>query len=158
MSTWNRTAYAIFSMNINIFVIIFWNQQSSSSIYDYGSIYIIPVNILIRFLHSAEQLLSTKHLPVGICPYHRDLPLWSCKWKWSQGTTCTTKFQSYPGLLKWEPSKQPLTHWGRDEMDALTQTAFSSAFFWKKMFDFRLKFHWSLFLSVQSTIFQHWFR
>ena len=27
-----------------------------------------------------------------------------------------------------------------------------------KMFEFRLKFHWSLFLRVQLTIFQHWFR
>ena len=27
-----------------------------------------------------------------------------------------------------------------------------------KMFEFRLKFHWSLFLRVQSTIFKHWFR
>ena len=51
-----------------------------------------------------------------------------------------------------------LTHWGRDEIDAITQTTFSSAFFWMKMFEFRLKFHWSLFLRVQLAIFQHWFR
>ena len=50
-----------------------------------------------------------------------------------------------------------LTHWGRDKMDAITQTTFSSAFFWTKMFDFWLKFHWSLILRVQSTIFKHWF-
>ena len=31
-----------------------------------------------------------------------------------------------------------LTHWGRDEMDAIAQTTFSSAFFLKKMFEFRL--------------------
>ena len=51
-----------------------------------------------------------------------------------------------------------LTHWGRDKMDAISQTTFSSAFSWMKMFEFRLKFHWSLFLRVQLTIFQHWFR
>ena len=51
-----------------------------------------------------------------------------------------------------------LTHWGRDKMDAISQTTFSSAFSWMKMFEFRLKFHWSLFQRVQSTIFQHWFR
>ena len=33
-----------------------------------------------------------------------------------------------------------------------------SAFFKMKMDEFRLKFHWSLFLGVQLTIFQHWFR
>ena len=35
---------------------------------------------------------------------------------------------------------------------------FCSAFSWMKMFEFQLKFHWSLFLRVQLTIFQHWFR
>ena len=51
-----------------------------------------------------------------------------------------------------------LTHWGRDKMDAISQTTFWSEFSWMKMFEFRLKFHWSLFLRVQLTIFQHWFR
>ena len=47
----------------------------------------------------------------------------------------------------------PLTHWGRDKMDAISQTTFGSAFSWMKMFEFRLKFQWSLFLRVQLTIF-----
>ena len=51
-----------------------------------------------------------------------------------------------------------LTHWGQDKMDAISQTTFSSAFSWMKMFEFLLKFHWSLFLSVQLTIIRHWFR
>ena len=51
-----------------------------------------------------------------------------------------------------------LTHWGRDKMDAILQTTFWSAFSWIKMFEFRLKFHWSLIQRVQLTIFQHWFR
>ena len=51
-----------------------------------------------------------------------------------------------------------LTHWGRDKMDAISQTTFSSAFSWMKMYEFRLKFHWSLFLRIQWTIFKHWFR
>ena len=51
-----------------------------------------------------------------------------------------------------------LTHWGRDKMDAISQTTFSNAFSWMKMFVYRLKFHWNLFLRVQLTIFRHWFR
>ena len=51
-----------------------------------------------------------------------------------------------------------LTHWGRDKMDAISQTTYSSAFSWIKMYEFRLNCHWSLFLRVQLTIFQHWFR
>ena len=46
-----------------------------------------------------------------------------------------------------------LTHWGRDEMNNISQTTFSTAFSWMKMFEFRLKFHWRLFLWVQLTIF-----
>ena len=45
-------------------------------------------------------------------------------------------------------STRCLTHWGRDKMDAISQTTFSSAFSWMKLFEFRLKFHWSLFLRV----------
>ena len=51
-----------------------------------------------------------------------------------------------------------LTHWGRDKMDAISQTTFWSAFCLMKMFEFRMKFHWSLFLRVELTIFKHWFR
>ena len=43
-------------------------------------------------------------------------------------------------------------------MDAISQTTFSNALSWMKMFEFRLKFHWNLFPRVQLTIFQHWFR
>ena len=51
-----------------------------------------------------------------------------------------------------------LTHLGRDKIDAILQTTFSNAISWMKMLKFRLKFHWSMFLRVQLTIFQHWFR
>ena len=51
-----------------------------------------------------------------------------------------------------------LTHWGRDKMPAISQTTLSNSFSWMKMLEFRLKFHWNLFLRVQLTIFQHWFR
>ena len=51
-----------------------------------------------------------------------------------------------------------LTHWGRDKMAAIIQTTLSNAFSWMKMLEFRLKFHWSLFLRVQLTRFQHCLR
>ena len=37
-------------------------------------------------------------------------------------------------------------------------TTISIVFSWKKIFEFRLRFHWILFPRVQLTIFQHWFR
>ena len=51
-----------------------------------------------------------------------------------------------------------LTHLGRDKMDAISQTITSSAFSCMKIFEFLLKFHWSLLVRVQLTIFDHWFR
>ena len=50
-----------------------------------------------------------------------------------------------------------LTHWGRDKMAAFSQTTLSNAFTWMKTLGFQLKIHWSLFLRVLLTIFQHWF-
>ena len=61
------------------------------------------------------------------------------------------------GRGRW-PTHGELAHWGRGKMNAISQTTFWSAFYWMKMFEFRLKFHWSLFLRDQLTIFQHWFR
>ena len=43
------------------------------------------------------------------------------------------------------------------QMAAISQT-FSNAFSWMKIFEFRFKFHWSLFLRVQLTNSHHWFR
>ena len=45
-----------------------------------------------------------------------------------------------------------LTHWGRDKMAAVSQTTLSNAFSWMKMLEFRLRFHLSLSLRVQLTI------
>ena len=69
--------------------------------------------------------------------------------EFAQNTTFTAvihiKFQDF------------LTHWGRDKMAAFSQTTLSNAFSWMKILKFRLKIHWSLFLRVLLTIFQHWF-
>ena len=54
---------------------------------------------------------------------------------------------SFVQVMSWH-----LTHWGGHEMDTILQTAFSNVFSSMKIFEFRLKIHWSLFLSVQLTI------
>ena len=50
-----------------------------------------------------------------------------------------------------------LTHWGRRKIVAISQTTFSNAFSWIKTYEFRLRFHWNLFLRFELTMFQHWF-
>ena len=47
--------------------------------------------------------------------------------------------------------------WGRHKMAAIFQTTFSNAFSWVKIYEFRLRFHLSLFPRVHLTICQHWF-
>ena len=44
-----------------------------------------------------------------------------------------------------------LTHWGQDKMAAILLPKYSNAFWWMEMYEFRLKFHWSLFLRVQTN-------
>ena len=46
-----------------------------------------------------------------------------------------------------------LTHWGRDKITAISQMTFSNAFSWMEMHEFHSRFHWSLFLRFQITIF-----
>ena len=46
------------------------------------------------------------------------------------------------GWPKYYRAYHPITRWVRDNMDAISQTTFSTAFSWMKMFEFRFKFHW----------------
>ena len=69
-----------------------------------------------------------------------------------------SRFIRRVNLLDPPPKTCLLTHWGRNKMDVISQTTFSNAFSWMKTNEFRFRFHWSLFLRVQLTIFQHWFR
>ena len=62
-------------------------------------------------------------------------------------------------LCLWELSViNGLTHLLLDNLAGNFQTTFSNAFSSMEMFEYQLKFHWSLFLRVQLTIIQHWFK
>ena len=58
---------------------------------------------------------------------------------------------TYVTSLTWGPIL--LTHWA-----TILQTTFPDAFSWMKIYEFRLIFHWTLFLRVKLTKFHHWFR
>ena len=51
-----------------------------------------------------------------------------------------------------------LTQWGRYKVAAISQMTHSNALCRMKMFEFWLKFHWNMFLGVELTTIQHWFR
>ena len=73
-------------------------------------------------------------------------------------TDANSSFGKPPLDVNGDLAKLELTHWGRDKMAAIFQTTFSNAFSWMKIYEFQLMFHWSLFLRVELTIFQHWLR
>ena len=70
----------------------------------------------------------------------------------------TSRFKGWLPLLHSAILSYQLTHWGREKMAAILQTTFSNEFPGMKMYEYRLKFHWSLFLRVQLTISQYCFR
>ena len=72
-----------------------------------------------------------------------------------------TKMHFKVSSAKWRPfglGLNVLKHWGQNKMVSIWQTTFSNAFSCMKMYEFHLRFHWTLFLRFQLTIFQHWFR
>ena len=70
----------------------------------------------------------------------------------------TRRWNPQVPMSKWVAGPWFKAHWGRDEIDAISQMTSSNAFSWMKMNEFRLGFHWSLFLRFELTIFHHWFR
>ena len=80
------------------------------------------------------------------------------EWYWRKLRQKRTELYHTRGCIVYLQVSSHLTHRGRDKMATVSQTTLSNAFSWMKMLEFRLRFHWSLFLRVQLTIFQHWFR
>ena len=80
-----------------------------------------------------------------------------CEWK-LHGTVSLIWASHSWGYQQWWSGMTPLTHLPLDKMVTFSQTIFWDEFSWMKNFVFWLKFHWSLFLRVQLTTTQHWFR
>ena len=97
------------------------------------------------------------------CPYSilcwRIVIIWWCRAeKWYLIPMCKTSNNHHVSPVCKSISLSKLTHWGRDKMAAISRTIFSNAFSWTEIYGFRLRFHWSLLLMLQLTIFQNWFR
>ena len=88
------------------------------------------------------------------------MPFFQANIKFNDFSRQDLNSMTFPGFYEpcWETYTLTLTHWGRDKIDAISQTTFSNVFSSMKMFEFRLKFHWCLFPRAQFTISQHWFR
>ena len=54
------------------------------------------------------------------------------------------------GAIMWINTLRPMKY------EAFSQTTYSNAFSWMKMYEFRLRFHWNLFPMFELTIAQHY--
>ena len=68
---------------------------------------------------------------------------------------CTTNhhckhyiFESWSNFQCMSFCRALLTDWGQDKMAAISQMTFSTVFSWMKTFDFKITFHWNIFLGV----------
>ena len=73
-------------------------------------------------------------------------------WSWSW----ISNYLLFYMTLSWGngmSSKRPqaLAHWGWDKIVAISQTTISGAFSWMKMYEFRFRFHLSLFMRFELT-------
>ena len=113
-----------------------------------------------RTVSSWEDALHSNHWSVDLLISQRDGRLWSDA-HWRQGI-CIQHDKARSAIPRARNTHcrglNIARNRGRDEIDAVLQTTISNAFSWMKMFEFRLNFHWSLFLRAQLIIFQHWFR
>ena len=115
-------------------------------------------------LHKVFDLMNTLSKSIGVQLqlmmtlwqghiYRITDPLWDeftrtkCQWCRApmQFNVCSMGGLLHNNRMAIAMRRLTVTHWGRDKMDAISQTTFSSAFSWIKLFEFRLKFHWTLF-------------
>ena len=115
-----------------------------------------------RVTHICVSKLTTICSDNGLSPGWRQAIIWSnagILLNWTLGTNFSEILSEIDTFsfkqMRW---KMAAIHWGRDKMAAIFQTTFSNWFSGMKMYEFRWTFHWSLFLEVQLTIFQHCFR
>ena len=100
---------------------------------------------------------------IALCKYVTQelsvsVSIWIRSWNCSCLVTCKSEsnwinFLSKKYFLKILSVKTShvllLTYWGWNKMAANFLTTFSNAFSWMKIYDFRLRFHWSLLTRVQ---------
>ena len=93
-----------------------------------------------------------------LMPFHiRYLGFFNFELRWDVNSPDVTKYLM-SGTLIIYIIWNDLTHWGQDKMAPIFQTIFSNVFFRMRMYELRLRFHWTLFQRFELTIFQHWFR
>ena len=142
-------------MNMNIFWSPLYKRPSFLEFAERGTWW---QNIIIKFISIVRSHFALDSIVTSQCPSSTNKRGLSCYWGKSYfkarisnhiplvpvGVIVRSKIQGGQLILL-------------DKMAAFSQT-FSTAFSWMKMLELRFNFHWKLFLMVQWTINQHWFR
>ena len=115
-----------------------------------NSQYIKSISVVLSKKHWACQTL-TGHLLIDYLHQY----IWTSRKKYYP---IARNSKGFPETVALETIQFGLTYLPLDQMVAILQTIFWDACLWMKSFVFWLKFHWNLFLRVQLSISQHWFR
>ena len=84
---------------------------------------------------------------------------WGCALTHQHGGVIFTNAETMVLFISWPfPTFPVFNSFPLDKMATISQTIFSDAFSWMKSFVFWEVCYWNLFVRVESTIFQHWFR
>ena len=153
-STWNKNKYTYFHIMHTSFVITLnltgMPRRRADQICDQ----------LTNTSHNAPVPYPTMHYSVQKCAHIEQVHCGICEVKLLQGRPCVQYHDFKTNLELWCPSfisgyqvtcidMQDINTLIPGQMDAISQTQFSSSWSWKKIFKFRFKFHWSLNLRVQ---------
>ena len=140
-------------------LVAWWHQAITWTSVDSSSVKSSDIQNRAISQEMPQPSITKIFMKITCLKFHSNLPganelmhiIWFCKWL--EMTLLQCKPSHVPGakllvLHKW------LTHWGRDKMAAISKTTFSNAFLWMKIYEFRLRFQWRLFLRFELTIFQ----
>ena len=130
-------------LKVPIFFFMKWTTRFCVLIYQCSISLTLAV---LQRQKSLPDIGSTNYMSAAWLP-------WDSQWSLASTPWAMNLYFKFRAIYFWL-----LTHWGRDKMAAFSQTTFSNAFSSMKMFEFRLQFHWSLFLWFELTILRHWFR
>ena len=101
------------------------------------------------------------------CEYMAALPQWLLLGRWHfqmdfHGEKCVYCYSNANAFIALDPVDNKLVLVQglspARKIAAISHTTFTDAFSWMKMLEVGFKFHWNLFLMIQLTISQHWFR
>ena len=161
-SCWSDKYFADMIKTYMCLIRIYWRVSHSSA----SSTYTQDQNLFITVPLDARVLDGTRPSAVQCSLQNHTYFFYVMKFHWLPTSTYCSDAVFHRHTMK-VPQRQSTNKsqmdgtelcWGWDKMAAIFQKTFSNTFSWMKIYEFQLRFHWSLFLRVKLTIFKHWFR